>query len=54
MKRCQAPVAHVCNSSYSGGPDHEDHSLKPAWADSLQDPILEKKTKTKQKTPQTS
>jgi hypothetical protein len=23
-------VAHACNSSYSGGIDHEDHNLKPA------------------------
>jgi hypothetical protein len=22
----QAPVAHICNSSYSGGRDQEDHS----------------------------
>jgi hypothetical protein len=24
-------VAHACNSSYSGGRDKEDRSLKPAW-----------------------
>jgi hypothetical protein len=29
-----ALVAHVCNPSYSGGRDQEDHSLKPAWANS--------------------
>jgi hypothetical protein len=33
------PVAHVCNLSYSGGRDQEERSLKPAWANSLQDPI---------------
>jgi hypothetical protein len=32
-------VAHACNPSYSGGRDLEDHSLKPARADSSQDPI---------------
>jgi hypothetical protein len=37
---CQAPVAHACNPSYSGGRDQEDSSLKLAWANSLQDPIL--------------
>jgi hypothetical protein len=25
-------VAHACNSSYSGGGDCEDNSLRPAWA----------------------
>jgi hypothetical protein len=25
-------VAHVCNPSYSGGGDQEDHSSWPAWA----------------------
>jgi hypothetical protein len=34
----QAPVAHTCNPSYSGG-DQEDHGSKPAWANSLRDPI---------------
>jgi hypothetical protein len=32
-------TAHACNPSYSGGRDQEDHSLKPAQANSLQDPI---------------
>jgi hypothetical protein len=36
----QAPVTHACNSSYSRGRDQEDRSLKPAWANSSQDPIL--------------
>jgi hypothetical protein len=27
----QAPVAHACNSSYSGGRDKEDRGLKTAW-----------------------
>jgi hypothetical protein len=31
-KRCQVPVAHTCNPSYSGGRDQEDCSLKPAQA----------------------
>jgi hypothetical protein len=35
-----APVAHVCNPSYSGSRDQEDHSLKAAQANSLQDPVL--------------
>jgi hypothetical protein len=33
------PVAHVYNPSYSGGKDQEDHDLKPAQGNSLQDPI---------------
>jgi hypothetical protein len=32
-------VAHVYNSCYSGGRDQEDHSLKPAQANSSWDPI---------------
>jgi hypothetical protein len=32
-------VAHSYNPSYSGGRDEEDCSLKPDWANSLQDPI---------------
>jgi hypothetical protein len=39
-KYCWAPVAHTCNPSYSGGRDQEDCSLKPAWANSLRDSIL--------------
>jgi hypothetical protein len=35
-------VAHACNPSYSGLRDQEDGSLKPARANSLQDPILKK------------
>jgi hypothetical protein len=35
----QAPVAHACNSSYSGGRDQEDRGLKPARANSLRDLI---------------
>jgi hypothetical protein len=31
--------AHACNLSYSGGRDQEHCSLKPAWANSLWDPI---------------
>jgi hypothetical protein len=33
-------VAHTCNPSYSGGRDQEDRSLKPAQANSSQDPIF--------------
>jgi hypothetical protein len=33
-------VAHICNHSYSGGRDQEDHGLKPGRANSAQDPIL--------------
>jgi hypothetical protein len=36
---CHVSVAHACNPSYSGGRDQEDHSSKPAQANSLQDPI---------------
>jgi hypothetical protein len=32
--KCQAPVAHACNSSYSESRDQEDRSSKPAWANS--------------------
>jgi hypothetical protein len=28
-------IYHTCNSSYSGGRDQEDHSSKPAQANSL-------------------
>jgi hypothetical protein len=31
--------AHACNPSYSGGRHQEDCGLKPAQANSLQDPI---------------
>jgi hypothetical protein len=36
----QALEAHSCNLSYSGGRDLEDHSLKPAQANSSRDSIL--------------
>jgi hypothetical protein len=32
-------LAHACNPNYSGGRDQEDHILKPARANSSQDPI---------------
>jgi hypothetical protein len=35
-------MAHACNPSYSGGRDQEDHSLKPAWANSSPDRISKK------------
>jgi hypothetical protein len=41
------PVAHAFNPSYPGGRDQEDHSLKPAQANSSQHPILKKKKITK-------
>jgi hypothetical protein len=31
---CQAPVAHTCNPSYSGGRDQENRSSKPDCANS--------------------
>jgi hypothetical protein len=34
-----ALVVHTCNPSYSGGRDQEDHSSKPAQANSSWDPI---------------
>jgi hypothetical protein len=39
LERGWAPRAHACNPSYSGDRDQEDSSLKPDWANSLQDPI---------------
>jgi hypothetical protein len=39
---CWEPVAHICNPSYSGGREQEYQGLKPAWANSLRDPILKK------------
>jgi hypothetical protein len=38
-------MAHAYNSGYSGGRDQDDHGLKPAWRNGLQDPILKKKHK---------
>jgi hypothetical protein len=38
---CQVLVADSCSPSYSAGRDQEDHSSKPAQANSLQDPISE-------------
>jgi hypothetical protein len=35
----QVLVAHACNPSYTGGRDQEDLGSKPAWANSLRDPI---------------
>jgi hypothetical protein len=42
MSACWVLVAHACNPSYSGGREQEDHSSKPALANSWQDPILKK------------
>jgi hypothetical protein len=44
---CQAPVAHACNPSYSGGRDQEDLGSKSAQANSSQDPFSKKKNITK-------
>jgi hypothetical protein len=44
-KPSQAPMAHTCNPSYSGGRDKVDHGSKPAWGNSSQDPILKKPNK---------
>jgi hypothetical protein len=33
-------VVRACNPSYSGGRDQEAQSWRPAWANSLRDPIL--------------
>jgi hypothetical protein len=35
-------VAYACNPSYLGDRDQEDQGLKPAQANSLQDPIWKK------------
>jgi hypothetical protein len=43
----QELVAHSYNPSYSGGRDQEDQGLKPAWTNSLQDPISKKKPSQK-------
>jgi hypothetical protein len=42
VKTGQALVAHTCNPSYSRGRNQEDGSSKPAWTNSLQDPISKK------------
>jgi hypothetical protein len=34
--------SYVCNPSYSGDRDQEDHGLKPAQGNSSRDPILKK------------
>jgi hypothetical protein len=39
IKSSWAPVADICNPSYSGDRNQEDRSSKPAWSNSLQDPI---------------
>jgi hypothetical protein len=35
-------VSYVCNPSYPGGRDEEDHGLKPAQANSSARPYLQK------------
>jgi hypothetical protein len=43
-KKTKSPalMGHACNPSYSGGRDQEDRGLKPAQANSWQDPISKK------------
>jgi hypothetical protein len=38
----QAPMAHACNSSYSGGRDQEDHGSKPVGQTEFRTPYLKK------------
>jgi hypothetical protein len=45
----QAPVAHTCNPSYSGGRDQEDHSSSQPQANSSWDPISKNPTTKKKK-----
>jgi hypothetical protein len=44
---CWMPVARACDPTYSGGRDQEDHSSKPAQANSSTRPYLEKKPSQK-------
>jgi hypothetical protein len=39
-----ATVVHVCNPSYSGGRDQEDHSFKPSQVNSSQKNSTQKRT----------
>jgi hypothetical protein len=39
LKVSQAPLAYIYNPCYSGSRDQEDRSSKPAWANSLRDPM---------------
>jgi hypothetical protein len=45
----QAPAAHTCNPSYSGGRDQEPRSSKPALANSSRDLISKKKKKSQKR-----
>jgi hypothetical protein len=36
MEWLQKLKAHACNANYSAGRDQEDHSSKPAWANSCE------------------
>jgi hypothetical protein len=38
----QVSVGHTCNPSHSGGRNQEDGRSKPAWGNSLRDPLLKK------------
>jgi hypothetical protein len=42
-------VVQTCNLSYSGGRDQEDHSLKPAQGNIVQETLFQKKKKKKHK-----
>jgi hypothetical protein len=46
---CQAPVAHTCNPSLSGGRDQEDHSWKLAPGKYFMRPYLENTQHKKEK-----
>jgi hypothetical protein len=48
-KLTQAPVAHTCNPSYSGGRDQEDRGSKPAQENTSWDPIWKKPKHTHKK-----
>jgi hypothetical protein len=47
---CWAPVAHICNPSYSGGSNQENRGLKPVWANSLQKSRTPGHTRTQKRT----
>jgi hypothetical protein len=38
-------VAHICNPSYSGGRDQDNHGSRPGWTNSLRDPISKSPSK---------
>jgi hypothetical protein len=42
-------VAHTCNPSYSGGRDQKDGGSKPAWVNSVWDPISKQQQQQQKK-----